>query len=127
MTGFGAAGAPPSAVAVSTWCFFHKYAPYSAFDIMNAAFLNGLAHVIVRDGLVDREFIADRTNDFESWAIEVPRERAVSRLTMVGISALRQAVGRSLSRETYEGLCAVLSTDPALRDFATFVADVEGR
>jgi formate dehydrogenase major subunit len=32
----------------------------------NAAFLNGLAHVIIRDGLVDREFVAARTSGFEA-------------------------------------------------------------
>jgi formate dehydrogenase major subunit len=32
----------------------------------NAAFLNGLAHVIIRDGLVDREFVAARTTGFEA-------------------------------------------------------------
>jgi predicted molibdopterin-dependent oxidoreductase YjgC len=31
----------------------------------NAAFLNGVAHVLIRDGLVDKAFIADRTNAFE--------------------------------------------------------------
>jgi len=32
----------------------------------NAAFLNGLAHVLVRDGLVDEEFVAARTDGFEA-------------------------------------------------------------
>ena len=32
----------------------------------NAAFLNGLAHVLIRDGLVDQEFIAARTDGFEA-------------------------------------------------------------
>ena len=32
----------------------------------NAAFLNGLAHVLIRDGLVDEEFIAARTDGFEA-------------------------------------------------------------
>ncbi len=31
----------------------------------NAAFMNGLAHVIIRDGLVDREFVAARTSGFD--------------------------------------------------------------
>ena len=34
----------------------------------NAAFLNGLAHVLIRDGLIDEAFIADRTNAFETVA-----------------------------------------------------------
>jgi formate dehydrogenase major subunit len=32
----------------------------------NAAFLNGLAHVIVRDGLVDEDFVTERTDGFEA-------------------------------------------------------------
>jgi len=32
----------------------------------NAAFLHGLAHVVIRDGLVDREFVAERTTGFEA-------------------------------------------------------------
>jgi formate dehydrogenase alpha subunit len=32
----------------------------------NAAFLHGLAHVVIRDGLVDREFVAARTSGFEA-------------------------------------------------------------
>jgi formate dehydrogenase major subunit len=34
----------------------------------NAAFLNGLAHVLIRDGLVDEEFVSERTNGFETLA-----------------------------------------------------------
>lgn len=34
----------------------------------NAAFLNGLAHVILRDGLVDEAFVAERTEGFEAVA-----------------------------------------------------------
>jgi formate dehydrogenase major subunit len=34
----------------------------------NAALLNGLAHVVVRDGLVDREFVAERTEGYEAVA-----------------------------------------------------------
>jgi formate dehydrogenase alpha subunit len=32
----------------------------------NAAFLNGLAHVLIRDGLVDEEFVAARTDGLEA-------------------------------------------------------------
>src|SRR4029450_978824 len=32
----------------------------------NAAFLNGLAHVLIRDGLVDEEFVSNRTEGFEA-------------------------------------------------------------
>jgi formate dehydrogenase alpha subunit len=34
----------------------------------NAAFLNGLAHVLIRDGLVDETFVAARTGGFEAIA-----------------------------------------------------------
>jgi formate dehydrogenase major subunit len=34
----------------------------------NAAFLNGLAHVLIRDGLVDEDFVAARTDGFETVA-----------------------------------------------------------
>src|SRR5581483_8957296 len=34
----------------------------------NAAFLNGLAHVLIRDALVDEEFIAARTTGFDAAA-----------------------------------------------------------
>ena len=34
----------------------------------NAAFMNGLAHVVIRDGLVDEAFIAERTTGYEAVA-----------------------------------------------------------
>jgi formate dehydrogenase major subunit len=34
----------------------------------NAAFLNGLAHVLIRDGLVDEAFVEGRTNGYEALA-----------------------------------------------------------
>jgi formate dehydrogenase major subunit len=34
----------------------------------NAAFLNGLAHVLIRDGFVDGRFVAERTDGFETAA-----------------------------------------------------------
>jgi formate dehydrogenase alpha subunit len=34
----------------------------------NAAFLNGLAHVLIRDGLVDSDFVAERTEGFTELA-----------------------------------------------------------
>ena len=41
----------------------------------NAAFLNGLAHVLIRDGLVDEEFVAARTDGFEAVATSSPTTR----------------------------------------------------
>ncbi|TWD81349.1 formate dehydrogenase alpha subunit [Kribbella amoyensis] len=34
----------------------------------NVALINAFAHVVVTEGLVDREFVADRCEDFEAWA-----------------------------------------------------------
>jgi formate dehydrogenase major subunit len=34
----------------------------------NAALLNGLAHVVIRDGLVDRDFVEERTEGYEAVA-----------------------------------------------------------
>ena len=59
----------------------------------NAAFLNGLAHVIVRDGLVDQRFVAERTEGFEALADLVaeytPAE--VERITGVPAADVEQA------------------------------------
>ena len=48
----------------------------------NVALLNGLAHVIIRDGLHDKEFIAARTEHFEAFAISV-REYTPSRVAAI--------------------------------------------
>jgi formate dehydrogenase major subunit len=50
----------------------------------NAAFLNGLTHVLIRDGLLD-EFIAARTDGFEAVVTSLPFPREVERIT--GIDA----------------------------------------
>ena len=39
--------------------------PYPGTDV---ALLNGLAHVILEEGLADEEFVANRTEGFEEWA-----------------------------------------------------------
>jgi formate dehydrogenase major subunit len=51
----------------------------------NAALLNGLAHVIIRDGLVDERFIAERTEGYEGVAevVEPYTPEAVEEITSV--------------------------------------------
>ena len=59
----------------------------------NAAFLNGLAHVLIRDGLVDDEFIDARTDGFEAVvdlvADYTPEE--VERITSIPAADLVEA------------------------------------
>jgi formate dehydrogenase major subunit len=54
----------------------------------NAALLNGLAHVIIRDDLVDHAFVAERTEGYESVAevVEAYTPEAVEEIT--GVPAL---------------------------------------
>jgi formate dehydrogenase major subunit len=51
----------------------------------NAALLNGLAHVIIRDGLVNRAFVDERTEGFEATAemVEAYTPEAVEEITTV--------------------------------------------
>jgi formate dehydrogenase major subunit len=51
----------------------------------NAALLNGLAHVIIRDGLVDRAFVEGRTEGYEEVAalVEAYTPEAVEEITTV--------------------------------------------
>jgi formate dehydrogenase major subunit len=51
----------------------------------NAALLNGLAHVIIRDGLVNREFVDERTEGYEATAelVEAYTPEAVEEITTV--------------------------------------------
>ena len=39
----------------------------------NVAIINAMAHVVVTEGLVDREFVAERCEDFEAWAQFIAR------------------------------------------------------
>jgi formate dehydrogenase alpha subunit len=59
----------------------------------NAAFLNGLAHVLIRDGLVDEEYVAARTDGFDAVADLVadytPEE--VERITTIPADDLVEA------------------------------------
>jgi len=51
----------------------------------NAALLNGLAHVVIRDGLVDERFVAERTDGYEAMAelVEAYTPDAVEEITTV--------------------------------------------
>ena len=51
----------------------------------NAALLNGLAHVVIRDGLVNREFVEARTEGYEELAelVEAYTPEAVEEITSV--------------------------------------------
>ncbi|MEA2456236.1 MAG: formate dehydrogenase alpha subunit, partial [Thermoleophilaceae bacterium] len=51
----------------------------------NAALLNGLAHVVIRDGLVNREFVDERTEGYEAMAelVEAYTPEAVEEITTV--------------------------------------------
>jgi formate dehydrogenase major subunit len=51
----------------------------------NAALLNGMAHVIIRDGLVNEEFVAERTEGYDALAelVEAYTPEAVEEITGV--------------------------------------------
>jgi formate dehydrogenase major subunit len=51
----------------------------------NAALLNGLAHVVIRDGLVDERFVAERTEGYEAMAelVDAYTPEAVEEITTV--------------------------------------------
>ncbi|MET7282316.1 formate dehydrogenase subunit alpha [Kribbella sp. NPDC005582] len=61
----------------------------------NVAMINALAHVVVTEGLVDREFVAARCEDFEAWeafiADPVHSPEAVAEITGVRASEVRAA------------------------------------
>jgi predicted molibdopterin-dependent oxidoreductase YjgC len=64
--------------------------PYPGTDV---ALLNGLANVILTEGLLDREFVARRTEGFDQWASLVARYTPdyVEQITGVPAEDLRQA------------------------------------
>ena len=59
----------------------------------DVALLNGLAHVILREGWHDADFIATRTENFEAWreVIEKYTPERVSEITGVPVDALVEA------------------------------------
>jgi formate dehydrogenase major subunit len=63
----------------------------------NVAVMNAIAHVIVEEGLVDREFVAERceTDDFAAWEAFVSRPEnspeALEEITGVSSATLREA------------------------------------
>jgi len=64
--------------------------PYPGTDV---ALLNGMAKVILEEGLWDREFVANRTEGFEEWARVVDKytPEYVEQITGVPAEELRQA------------------------------------
>ncbi len=64
--------------------------PYPGTDV---ALLNGMAWVILDEGLVDQEFVANRTEDYEQWARVIqnyPPQR-VEDITGVSVEDIRMA------------------------------------
>src|SRR6185436_17690612 len=59
----------------------------------NVALLNGLAHVILTENLHNKEFIAARTENFESWTEVIKKctPEETERITGVPAEKLRQA------------------------------------
>ncbi len=59
----------------------------------NAALLNGLAHVVIRDGMVDEEFVAARTEGYDALAelVEAYTPQAVEGITGVAAADLERA------------------------------------
>ncbi|WP_405063946.1 formate dehydrogenase subunit alpha [Kribbella sp. NBC_01505] len=61
----------------------------------NVAMINAIAHVVVTEGLVDRSFVADRCEDFETWetfiADPAHSPEAVAEITGVPASEVRAA------------------------------------
>ncbi|GAB1509434.1 formate dehydrogenase subunit alpha [Actinophytocola sp. KF-1] len=61
----------------------------------NVAMVNAFAHVIVTEGLVDEDFVAERCEDFDEWASFVAREEnspeALAEITGVPAADVRAA------------------------------------
>ena len=59
----------------------------------NSALLNGLAHVVIRDGLVDRDFVASRTEGYDETAelVAAYTPAAVQEITGVPAADLERA------------------------------------
>ncbi|MET9317197.1 formate dehydrogenase subunit alpha [Kribbella sp. NPDC003505] len=61
----------------------------------NVAIVNALAHVVVTEGLVDREFVASRCEDFEAWEAFIAQPEhspeAVSEISGVPAEKIREA------------------------------------
>jgi len=72
------------------------------------ALLNGLMHVLIRDGLYDRQFVAERTEGFEAWRACVERytPEEVSRITGVSVDDLYRAA-EYFARPPYGGSCLI--------------------
>jgi formate dehydrogenase major subunit len=67
----------------------------------NAALLNGLAHVVIRDGLVNEQFVAERTEGYDAVAelVEAYTPEAVEEITSVPAADLVAAAHLYASAE----------------------------
>lgn len=59
----------------------------------NVALFNGLAHVVVTEGLADRQFIAERTENYDAWweVVQHYTPERVAEITGVPADLIRQA------------------------------------
>ena len=60
----------------------------------NSALLNGLAHVVIRDGLVDRDFVASRTEGYDETAELVAAYTPAAVQEITGVPAARPRARR---------------------------------
>ena len=62
----------------------------------NVALLNGLGHVLVKEGLIDRGFVRDRTQGFEEWVkvVESCTPETTSKVTGVPAHLIAEAARR---------------------------------
>ncbi|MFQ5879347.1 MAG: formate dehydrogenase subunit alpha, partial [Dehalococcoidia bacterium] len=74
----------------------------------DVALLNGMANVILSEGLWDRDFVADRSEGFQEWRAVVERYTPESVEEMTGVPAddIRQAA-RMYARPPFSGSCLI--------------------
>ncbi|HEY8475682.1 MAG TPA: formate dehydrogenase subunit alpha [Chloroflexota bacterium] len=74
----------------------------------DVALFNGLAHIILKEGWWDREFVETRTEGFEAWRACVERytPEEVSRITGVSVDDLYRAA-EYFARPPYGGSCLI--------------------
>jgi len=78
----------------------------------DVALLNGLAHVILREGWHDADFIATRTENFEAWreVIEKYTPERVSEITGVPVDALVEAARIYATNKPAKTTCRARAT-----------------
>lgn len=96
----------------------------------DAALACGIAHVLLRDGLLDRDYIAAHTLGFERWAAEVlpnfppPRVAEITGLSVADVERLAAMYGAAKSSliRLGEGMTRLARGGQALRAVATLPA-----